>query len=140
MPDAANPRTNGIALLADLAELGARVTEAMATAVRNPEVLTNATTQVLILLRTHGPSRPSELARHLGVSRPQITKLVGQLEEHEIVKRRHDIQSDRRAVTVSLTAVGDGILDAADQLLQQGFGDLTAVQEVVAEFLVRTGP
>ena len=140
MPDAANPRTNGIALLADLAELGARVTEAMATAVRHPEVLTNATTQVLILLRTHGPSRPSELARHLGVSRPQITKLVGQLEEHEIVKRRHDVQSDRRAVTVSLSAVGDSILDAADQLLQQGFGDLTAVQEVVAEFLVRTGP
>ena len=140
MPDAANPRKDGIALLADLAELGARVTEAMATAVRNPEVLTNATTQVLILLRTHGPSRPSELARHLGVSRPQITKLVGQLEEHEIVQRRHDIQSDRRAVTVSLTAVGDGILDAADQLLQQGFGDLTAVQEVVAGFLVRTGP
>ena len=138
MPDAANPRTDGIALLADLAELGSRVTEAMATAVRNPEILTNATTQVLILLRTHGPSRPSELARHLRVSRPQITKLVGQLEEHEIVKRRHDIQSDRRAVTVSLTAVGDGILDAADQLLQQGFGDLTAVQEVVAEFLVRT--
>lgn len=140
MPDAANPRTDGIALLADLAELGSRVTGAMATAVRNPEILTNATTQVLILLRTHGPSRPSELARHLRVSRPQITKLVGQLEEHEIVKRRHDIQSDRRAVTVSLTAVGDGILDAADQLLQQGFGDLTAVQEVVAEFLVRTGP
>ena len=91
MPNAANPRTDGIALLADLAELGARVTEAMATAVRNPEVLTNATTQILILLRTHGPSRPSDLASHLGVSRPQITKLVGQLEEHELVERRHDI-------------------------------------------------
>ena len=34
----------------------------------------------------------------------------------------------------------DGILDAADQLLKQGFRDLTAVQEVVAGFLVRTGP
>ena len=139
MPGAANPRANGIALLADLAELGARVTEAMATAAQSPEVLTNATTQILILLRTHGPSRPSELASHLGVSRPQITKLVDQLEEHELVERTHDVQSDRRAVTVELTAIGDRVLDAADQILQQGFGDLRAVQGAVAEFLVRTG-
>ena len=139
MSNTASPRANGIALLADLAELGARVTEAMATAVRNPEVLTNATTQVLILLRTHGPSRPSDLASHLGVSRPQITKLVGQLEEHELVERRHDVISDRRAVAVGLTVVGDRVLDAADQILEQGFSNLSAVQDAVAEFLVRTG-
>lgn len=78
---------DGIALFAALVELGVRVTEAMATAVTNPDVLNNATTQILIDLHLHGSRQPSQLATHLGVSRPQITKVLNQLEDEHLIHR-----------------------------------------------------
>lgn len=135
---AGQPTTDGITLLAELAELGARVTAAMATAIDDPDVLTNATTQLLIRLRTHGSSRPSDLAHHFGVSRPQITKLVGQLEHHHLIERRYAVETDRRAVTIALTPAGERVLDSADELLQRGFDDVRAFAAAVTDFLART--
>jgi DNA-binding MarR family transcriptional regulator len=128
----------GIALLAALAELGVRVTGAMARVIDDSSVLSNETIQVLIHLNTHGPSRPSILAEHLGTSRPQITKLLSQLEQQQLIERNHETEPDRRVVTVTLTPVGRSVIDAADAILRDGFDDIALVLGAVDGFLGRT--
>ncbi len=125
-------------MLAALAELGVRVTDAMATAVDDAGVLSNETIQVLIHLNTHGSSRPSSLAEHLGTSRPQITKLLGQLEQQQLIERTHETEPDRRVVTVTLTPTGQRVIDAADAILQDGFDDVALVIAAIDGFLSRT--
>jgi DNA-binding MarR family transcriptional regulator len=93
---------------------------------------------VLIHLNTHGPSRPSILAEHLGTSRPQITKLLSQLEQQQLIERNHETEPDRRVVTVTLTPVGRSVIDAADAILRDGFDDIALVLGAVDGFLGRT--
>ncbi len=125
-------------MLAALAELGVRVTDAMARAIDDSGVLSNETIQVLIHLNTHGPSRPSSLAEYLGTSRPQITKLLGQLEQQQLIERTHETEPDRRVVTVTLTQTGQRVIDAADAILQDGFDDVALVIAAIDGFLSRT--
>ena len=129
---------DGITLFSALVELGVRVTEAMATAVSDPHVLGNATTQVLIDLHVHGSRRPSQLAAHLGVSRPQMTKLLNQLEDEHLIHRQAGVAPDRRVTTVTLTPTGQQVIDAANSVLQHGFDDITSVTETIRTFLERT--
>jgi DNA-binding MarR family transcriptional regulator len=145
LPDAENDSGSarassgeGIALLAALAELGVRVTDAMARAIDDSGVLSNETVQVLIHLNTSGPSRPSVLADHLGTSRPQITKLLGQLEQQQLIERTHETEPDRRVVTVTLTPTGRSVIDAADAILQDGFDDVAPIIAAIDGFLSRT--
>lgn len=131
---------DGIALFAALVELGVRVTEAMATAVTNPDVLNNATTQILIDLHLHGSRQPSQLATHLGVSRPQITKVLNQLEDEHLIHRLSGVGPDRRTTTVTLTPIGQQVIDAANHILSDGFEDVHSVTQTVRTFLQRTSP
>ena len=57
-----------------------------------------------------GPRRITELAAGERVTQPAITLLVNRLEERGWVKRLPDA-SDRRAVLVSLTPVGEGVFE-----------------------------
>lgn len=47
----------------------------------------------------------TQLARKMAVSKPQLSKLVGGLEEARLVERTHDVR-DRRSVRVALTEAG----------------------------------
>jgi DNA-binding MarR family transcriptional regulator len=56
------------------------------------------------LLR-HGPVRPSELARHLGIAARSATEVVDALEDRGLVRRDTD-PADRRATIVAVTDHG----------------------------------
>lgn len=128
----------GVALMAALAELGVRVTDALANAIDDSAVLSNETIQLLIHLDTHGPSRPSILADHVGTSRPQITKLLSRLEEQSLIRRDHGTEPDRRVVTVTLTPNGRRVIETADAILRDGFDDIARVLAAINGFLDRT--
>lgn len=69
---------------------------------------------VLFMLRYHPDQNltMSELAAQLNMSKQQLTKLVGALEEKGLVVREHD-QNNRRLVFVHLSAPGRQSLDSA---------------------------
>lgn len=89
-----------------------------------------ATPQFMVLktLACEGPARISDIAGLLGVKNPAASMLVQHLEAEGLVERRHD-EADNRAVIVSLTAVGEDRLCAAEvfrrELLRRMTADLT---------------
>jgi DNA-binding MarR family transcriptional regulator len=129
---------DGLALFAALTQLGVRVTDAMADAVNNPAVLGNLAVQILIDLHMHGSRQPSQLAARLGVSRPQITQLLNQLEDEHLIHRRAGVAPDRRVTTVTLAPAGRQVIQAADHVLQRGFDDVASVTQTIQTFLQRT--
>ena len=50
--------------------------------------------------------RVSDVSRQLNVTRPGITKLIGELEQRGLVEKRAD-SADRRVIWVALTALGE---------------------------------
>lgn len=68
---------------------------------------------VLFLLRY--PARTSftmtALAHELGISGPQLAKLIKPMEAEELVLRTHDRQN-RRLVNISITKKGEGVLES----------------------------
>jgi len=67
-----------------------------------------------------GSGSVSALARSVHLSQPTVTGIVDRLERRGFVERSRD-QVDRRAVKVTVTAVGHSILDRAPSLLQDRF-------------------
>ncbi len=92
----------------------------------------SAAFQALIDLSDLPPDRPamtmSELADDLRITKQQLTKLVNDLEEKQLVERFHD-KANRRLVNVSITAEGRTLLEQlkADMLQTTllAFADLT---------------
>ena len=80
--------------------------------------------------------RASELATHVGVSRPTLTSLVDGLEAEGLL-RRVRVQSDRRGIRLEVTEAGRLAVGRADQALTvrlldlAGPGAARAVREVV---------
>ncbi|WP_461226806.1 MarR family winged helix-turn-helix transcriptional regulator [Lacticaseibacillus suihuaensis] len=78
-------------------------------------------------------SRPgitmSELAHELGISAPQLSRTVGQLEAHDLVRREHN-QTNRRKVNVMRTAAGKALAES----------QMTLVQAKLAERLAGLSP
>lgn len=70
---------------------------------------------LLAALGDHGPCAIGELADHLGVEQPTITKMVARLEPSGVVARSAD-PSDGRRTLVSLTPTGTDRLAAAREL------------------------
>ena len=68
----------------------------------------------LALLQAEGSLPMSRLAEAMAVSLPNLTGIVGRMEERGLVERIHD-QRDRRVVHVRLTAQGTAALEEADQ-------------------------
>jgi DNA-binding MarR family transcriptional regulator len=86
---------------------------------------------------TGRPQRASELAAHVGVSRPALTSLVDGLEESGLL-RRAPVLSDRRGIQLVLTEAGHAAVARADAALTRRLLELAgpdaarAVRDVVA--------
>ncbi len=65
----------------------------------------------------------SELADHLGLTLPSVSKLVDGLVSQKLVTRREST-ADRRRMTLSLTKSGTDILRAASQATQDELKDV----------------
>lgn len=66
-----------------------------------------------VLMQLNQPGRPaptmSEMALHLGITKQQLTKLVNDLEEKNLVLRQHDSRN-RRHVYLTITPEGSSIM------------------------------
>jgi len=90
-----------------LASFGRIVSDALAEVAPDGEFASNLPVLVLCHLELDGPARPAELAELTGLSSGGISKLIDRLELAELIsRRRHGVDSDHRAVIVSLTARG----------------------------------
>ncbi|MCY8086441.1 MarR family transcriptional regulator [Bacillus sonorensis] len=58
--------------------------------------------KVLMLLNNHGKLKVSEIAEKMGASLPNMTGLLGRLEQADFIKRMHS-ETDRRTIVVELT-------------------------------------
>jgi DNA-binding MarR family transcriptional regulator len=72
----------------------------------------------VLMLRGIGADevQPSELARHFLMSGAAVTSLIDGLVQKGLVDRRHD-ERDRRTVRLSLTAQGQQVRGAVDDLM-----------------------
>lgn len=75
---------------------------------------------LMLIKLESGPLRPTELSETLGISRPQITRLLDQLEERGLIIRKHSAV-DRRALMLSLSAKGKRQLDEASPVVHQAY-------------------
>ena len=91
----------------------------------------------LLVSITGCPQRASELAAHVGVSRPTLTSLVDGLEQSGLL-RRAPVLSDRRGIQLVVTEAGRAAVARADAALTQRLLELAGpdaarvVGEVVA--------
>ncbi|MDC7803765.1 MarR family winged helix-turn-helix transcriptional regulator [Sphingomonas sp. BLCC-B65] len=90
----------------------------------------------LVLVASHGASRPRELPAALGVSRAGAAYIVDQLcEKGFVVRRRGSVPEDRRAVVLEVTADGAGAvhdvmaaIDAQRDRVAAVFGEIAVRQ------------
>jgi len=112
-PDAvgASVITEGIRLLARLARVCERA--CLETGISLP--------QYRLLVSISGqPQRASELAAHVGVTRPTLTSLVDGLEQAGLL-RRERVRSDRRGIQLQPTAAGLEAVERAERALSKRF-------------------
>ena len=81
--------------------------------------------QVLTILDADGPTPMSRLAEQLDVGLPNVTGLIGRLEERGVVARTHDA-ADRRVVLATLTDEGARMLREVDEVRLARIAELVA--------------
>ena len=92
---------------------------------------------VLTHLAFKGPSQPSEIAAHMGVSTAHIAKMLGDLEEKGLIERTMD-RRDRRKIIVTLTDSGESFFqEALDEGIAHTALMLKDLGEADAQSLVR---
>ncbi|MDR4887331.1 MarR family transcriptional regulator [Fredinandcohnia sp. QZ13] len=71
---------------------------------------------ILVLghLKTHGKSRPSDIAKALGLTPPTLTHLSNKLVKRELVVRKQD-ESNRRVIYLEITEKGYEVLNEANE-------------------------
>ncbi len=71
---------------------------------------------VLVLghLRVNGKSRPSDIAKALGLTPPTVTHLMEKLVKRQLVTRSTD-ETDRRIIYLEITNAGEMILKEANE-------------------------
>jgi DNA-binding MarR family transcriptional regulator len=120
--------TSGIRLLARLARVAELTCQQ--TGISLPQYR-------LLVSITGRPQRASELAAHVGVSRPTLTSLVDGLEQAGCL-RRVRVASDGRGIQLVVTEAGRAALARADAALSRRLRELAgpdaarAVGQVVA--------
>jgi DNA-binding MarR family transcriptional regulator len=97
-------------LAEDLGSVLARLYAFMRRAVL-PREMSPSQALALATLRDLGPQRVTDLAELEGVRQPTCTGLINAMENEGWVVRRED-DSDRRAVLVELTEMGNDVLEA----------------------------
>jgi len=75
---------------------------------------------VLLSVRKDGKANPSAIADDVLLSKATVTTIVDRLEAAGLVTRERSV-ADRRVIEVKLTEDGGRRLDAAPELLQEGF-------------------
>jgi DNA-binding MarR family transcriptional regulator len=85
--------------------------------------------QILAILEADGPTPMSRLADQVGVADPNLTGIIGRMEERKVVERVHD-KDDRRVVLARLTEMGREVLKQVEESrlahMRQLVGILTA--------------
>lgn len=100
-----------------------RITRAVDLHSRHLATTYGLTGPQLVCLRViaeRGPLSPSYLAREVALSQATITGIVDRLSHRQLVTRSRT-SSDRRVVTVELTAAGRALIDVAPSPLQERF-------------------
>lgn len=71
---------------------------------------------ILVLghLKSHGKSRPSDIAKALGLTPPTLTHLSNKLVKRELVIRKPD-ESNRRVIYLEITDKGNEVLMIANE-------------------------
>jgi DNA-binding MarR family transcriptional regulator len=78
--------------------------------------------RALRVVGRHEPVRPGVIADHLRIAARSATDVLDRLEERGLVERAPD-PADRRALTVSLTRTGAGVLARVDAERQEATTD-----------------
>ena len=78
--------------------------------------------RALRVIGHHGPTRLGVVADHLRIAPRSATDVVDRLESRGLVHRSPD-PADRRAMTVSLTEVGESVLAKVDEARREGAAD-----------------
>jgi DNA-binding MarR family transcriptional regulator len=81
--------------------------------------------RALVLLAARGPQRIADLAERLGVNSSSATRHCDRLERRGLV-RRERATDDRRAVRVSLTDTGRGLVDQVTRARRAEIGRILA--------------
>ncbi len=81
--------------------------------------------QTLMRLHYRGECNVSEVGSHLDISNPAASQLIQRLVDEGLVVRQA-MQSDRRAKTLTLTAKGQALVDAAIATRHAGLAQLAA--------------
>ena len=79
--------------------------------------------RTLIFLNRHGGASLSDLADHIGLTLPSISKMVDGLLSRELITREEH-PSDRRRITLNLTEYGRDTLQTAYAASQEHLADL----------------
>ncbi|MFT5643728.1 MAG: DNA-binding MarR family transcriptional regulator [Janthinobacterium sp.] len=90
----------------------------------------------LLAIARLGPSILNAIGREIHLSPSTVVGIVDRLEEKQLVRRERDTR-DRRKVYVSVSAVGQNLVDNAPSALPQGFPNaLSALPESDQQSLV----
>jgi DNA-binding MarR family transcriptional regulator len=88
--------------------------------------------QILAILESDGPTPMSRLADQVGVADPNLTGIIGRMEERRVVERVHD-KADRRVVLARLTDTGRNVLKQVEETrlahMRRLVGILTAEEQ-----------
>lgn len=74
--------------------------------------------RALVYIRRCAGASLSDVAEHVGLALPSVSKLIDKLVARGLIVRQ-DAPSDRRRVTLMLTPNGEAVLQAASQATQQ---------------------
>ena len=98
-------------LLADIVPLVMRAIRDEMRSRRSPD-LSLPQFRALLYIRRHPGTSLSDLAEHIGLTLPSISKMIDRLESRDLVTRR-GAPDDRRRVCLELTALGKSTLQSA---------------------------
>lgn len=87
---------------------------------------------LLMLLDCEGSMPMSRLAEQLDASLPNLTGIVGRMEERGLVERIHDV-ADRRVVNVRITDAGRSTMQEVEMLKLRNFRSLLEQMEPPAQ-------
>lgn len=88
----------------------------IATKVRSHATSTQTQSYILEML-TMGPSRPTEISRVLGISKPNVTVLINSLIANGLARRSHD-EKDRRNIYISVTDKGRRLVQRKRKIIK----------------------
>ena len=93
--------------------------------------------RVLIFLNRHAGTSLSDIAEHLGLTLPSMSKMIDGLLARKMVTR-HMHSEDRRRVTLALTALGRGAMQSAYEATESRLAERLAVLPVAERRIIIT--